>query len=236
MINVNESEKNLNSGHRKRMRESFLKRDLDTFAEHEILEILLFYAYSRRDTNKIAHRLINRFGTLQGVFSAPYEELVKVEDVGENAASLIILFSRLAEKYNRDIYNKREVISDTRIIQMLSERFKNEKDEVVAAMFFDDKDRYLTTSEITRGKPMESMFKTRDIVDLIIRYDADKVLIAHNHPRGFCVPSAADAKATRDIKRVLDAMGVVLVDHMIFSDNDYFSFKTSGKYEDIFMF
>ena len=80
------SEKGVHDGHRKRMRASFLKRDFNSIPEHEILEILLFYSHPRNDTNGLAHRLIKTFGNLENVLSAPYEELIKVDGIGENAA------------------------------------------------------------------------------------------------------------------------------------------------------
>ncbi len=233
---MKETEKNLNAGHRKRMRESFLKRDIDTLADHEILEILLFYAYTRKDTNKIAHRLINRFGSLQGVFSAPYEELIKVDEVGETAASLIILFSRLSNKYNKDIYNNREVMTTEKLFNMLREKYRTEKEEVAVAVFCDSKKRYITTAEIARGSMEETAFKVREIVNLAMRFDANRVIIAHNHPHGVAVPSASDAKATREIKRALDMMDIKLDDHIIVSEKDCFSMKDSPKFRDVFVF
>ncbi|MBQ7595477.1 MAG: DNA repair protein RadC [Clostridia bacterium] len=233
---MKETEKNLNAGHRKRMRESFLKRDIDTLADHEILEILLFYAYTRKDTNKIAHRLINRFGSLQGVFSAPYEELVKVDEVGENAASLIILFNRLSNKYSKDIYNNREVITTEKLFDIVRERFRTEKDEVAFAVFCDSKKRFIAAADVARGSLDETSFKVREIVNLAMRYDANRVVIAHNHPHGVAAPSASDAKATRDIKRALDLMDIKLDDHIIVSEDECFSMKESLKFRDIFIF
>ncbi len=236
MMKLKETEKNINSGHRKRMRESFLKRDIDTLAEHEILEILLFYAYARKDTNKIAHRLINRFGSLQGVFSAPYEELIKVDEVGENAASLIILFNRLSNKYSKEIYNNREPVKDKKLYAMLHEKYRAEKEEVFLAIFCDKKRRYIATAEVSRGSDNSTSFQIRTIVNLAMRYDADRVILAHNHPSGIALPSSADARATRDIKRGLDLVNIKLDDHIIVTENECNSLKNDPRFKDVFWF
>ena len=81
----------VHQGHRARQRKKLLENGPRAFADHELLEMLLYYAIPRRDTNELAHRLLERFGSLQGVFSAPVEELSTVEGVGENAAVLLSL-------------------------------------------------------------------------------------------------------------------------------------------------
>lgn len=88
----------VHEGHRQRKKEQFREHGLDAFADHEALELLLYYAIPRQDTNPIAHRLIERFGSLEGVFSAPAYELQKVEGVGENAATLIRLLFPLCRR------------------------------------------------------------------------------------------------------------------------------------------
>ena len=79
----------LHDGHRQRMKERFARHGLDSFAEHEALELLLYYAIPRRDTNELAHTLLDRFGSLERVLLAPREELMKVPGVGEGAALLL---------------------------------------------------------------------------------------------------------------------------------------------------
>ena len=236
MINVNETEKNVNAGHRKRVREAFLKRDIDSMAEHEILEMLLFYAYTRKDTNKIAHRLINRFGSLQGVFSASYEDLIKVDEVGEAAASLIVLFSRISAKYNRDIYNNREKLTKEKLFEMLNTIYRTETEEVAIAIFCDGKGRYINMEEISRGTSCETSFNARLLVETAFRFGAGSIILAHNHPRSFAVPSQSDAQATREVKKILNNLDIRLDDHIIIAEDECYSMKDSGKFDDIFLF
>ena len=225
---------NVNSGHRKRMRHAFLNRDFDTMPEHEILEMLLFYAYTRRDTNKIAHRLINHFGSLQGVFDASYEDLVKVDEVGDTAATLLLLFSRLIKKYSRTDYARREYIDNEKLFQMLQARYRDETEEVVVAVFCDHKRRFINMTELSRGSLSEARCVPRDLVTLALRYNANRVILAHNHPSGFAVPSLADIKSTREVNRILTTLDLRLEDHVIVAESECYSMRDSHKFEEIF--
>lgn len=227
-------EKSIHEGHRKRVREAFLKRDIETMADHEILELILFYAYSRRDTNEIAHRLINTFGNLEAVMNASYDELLKVKDVGENAASLIILFSRFSKHYMIKASELKKEVSDEQLNDFLKARFHNERNEIIVVVLCDSRGQYINTISLERGTSGETYFRPREIVEAAIRCSAAKVILAHNHPRGFAVPSQADLKATVDIKDLLSQLDIELADHIIVAGNDSFSMRSSKKYREIF--
>ena len=228
------SDKNVHSGHRKRMRESFLKRDFNSLHEHEILEILLFYAHPRNDTNDLAHRLINAFGSLEGVLSAPYEELIKIDGVGESAAVLMVLFSRLAVRYVASIDNGDEYMIDDEIVKKIVVRLSNEPKEKVVAVLLDKKKKILNVVEIASGGIDDAAFKVRALLEPVIRCGATRVVLAHNHPQGFAVPSMADVEATIGVRKALHPVEVSLDDHIIVAGKDWFSMKNSKKYSDIF--
>lgn len=227
-------EKGIHNGHRKRVRESFLKRDIESMPEHEILELLLFYAYSRRDTNEIAHRLINTFGSLEAVMNAPYDELVKVKDIGENAATLITLFSRFSKSYLRKVNSIKKELTEDELMNFLKARFFSERNEIILLIFCDSRGQHINTVEIERGTSSETSFRPREIVEAAMRCGASKVILSHNHPQGFAVPSQADVKATVDITDLLQQLDIELVDHIIVADNDCFSMRKSRKYNEIF--
>ena len=98
------------AGHRQRMRERFLTGGLEGFADHEVLELMLFYAIPQRNVNPLAHRLLDRFGTLHAVLEAPVEELMKVEGVGQYAALLLSLFSHAARRLEMSRENTGKLI------------------------------------------------------------------------------------------------------------------------------
>lgn len=227
-------EKGIHDGHRKRVRQSFLNRDIDTMPEHEILELILFYAYSRRDTNEIAHRLIKTFGNLDAVMNAEYEDLLSVRDVGENAATLIVLFSRFSKRYMKNSNALKKEFTGEEIINHLKARFHGEKSEVVVAIFCDSRGQYIKTFEIDRGSSTETAFRPRELAEAAIRCGASKMILSHNHPQGFAVPSSADLRATIDLKDIFEQLDIQLLDHIIVSQDDCFSMKNSKNYSHIF--
>lgn len=157
------AESSIHDGHRKRVREAFLKRDLDSMPEHEILELLLFYSQPRGDTNKLAHELINTFGSLESVLSANYEDLMKVKGVGESTAALLVLFSRLSIKYVSLLGEEKDFADKSDIIDMLKMRYKGEKNEVVLAVFYDSRGKYINTVSVGGGSISEATFKPREL-------------------------------------------------------------------------
>lgn len=227
-------EKGIHNGHRKRVKEAFIKRNIESMPDHEILELLLFYAYSRRDTNDIAHRLINTFGSLDAVMDAPYDELIKVKDVGENAATLITLFSRFSKNYLRKINAPKKEFTEEEILNFLKARFYNERSEIIILIFCDNRGQFINSAEIERGTSTETSLRPREVVEAAMRCNASQVILSHNHPQGFAVPSMADVKATADILDLLKQLDIKLTDHIIVADNDCFSMKNSKKYNYIF--
>ncbi len=227
-------DKSVHSGHRKRMRESFLKRDFNSMPEHEILEVLLFYAHPRNDTNALAHTLINTFGSLENVLSAPYEELIKVKGVGDNAAVLLTLFSRLALRYVAAIDNEDAYKTDDEIVKLLVSKLANEQNEKVLVVLFDQKGKLLNIVEVASGGLNDAYFRPRALLTPIFRSEATKFILAHNHPQGFAVPSMADVETTQKVKDVVKELDTVFADHIIIAGKDWYSMKNSKKYADIF--
>lgn len=215
--------------HRERMRRRFREGGLNGFADHEALELLLYYAIPRRDTNPIAHALLERFGSLAGVFSAPIEALKQVDGVGDSAAVLLRLAplaaqrARLAEAERELILNSRESIG-----AYLLELFSQERDEAVYQICLDRKGKLLSCKRLGEGGACTVSLDIRKLVENALLSSASSVVLAHNHPSGVALPSRADQAATDQAKAALGAIGVRLEDHIIVADRDFVSFSESG--------
>lgn len=219
----------IHDGHRDRKREQFIRCGAESFAEHELLELLLFYAIPRKDTNVIAHTLIDRFGSLQGVLSAPLEELVRVPDIGKNAAVLIRLVGpmyRQAMVFAAD----HEVVLDTR--ERIGSYFRDiltaHTTEVMYQLCLDAKGKKLGVDKVSEGSVDRVSMNVRKIMENALHTRAVMVALAHNHPSGIALPSEEDRVATVIVREALENMGVRLVDHFIVADNDYISMAESG--------
>ena len=209
-----EQKENLHAGHRQRRREQFLRHGLAAFAPHEALELLLFYSIPRSDTNAVAHQLLNRFGSLNAVFSAPAEELLSVEGVGQNTAALLRLVP--------------QIFKLSMIGALLLKYFWCERREVVVELCLDAKGRYLATHRLSEGGFDGSAFNVRDAVRLALSDNAAGVYLAHNHPSGIALPSQDDYHATDVMRAALEPLGIRLLDHIIVAENDFVSLGASG--------
>ena len=220
---------NIHEGHRKRMKERFMKSGLDDFAPHNVLEFLLFYSIPRGDTNPIAHRLIDVFGSLSGVFDATPEELMKVSGVGESTAILISMIPQMARKYLEDKADAVNVVGGCGDIgAYLLPKFVGRTNEALMMVSIDNKNKVISCSVVAEGTVDSAKVSRRKVMEEAMKVKATRVILAHNHPRGVAVPSAEDVAMTREIGRLFSQVGIELVDHIIIADDDYVSMAASG--------
>jgi len=219
----------IHSGHRQRMKQRFLEHGLDNFDDHSILELLLFYALPRRDVNPIAHALLDRFGSLDAVVSAPVEALTAVEGVGENAAVLLRLVPQVS---------RRCMISDLSgmVILNTSEKagaylipfFAHQRSEVVFAVFLDAKYKVLHCRRIVEGDVNSAELSPRRVVEAALAHNASALILAHNHTSGIALPSSDDQRTTERLRAALEAVDIQLVDHIVVAGDDFVSMADSG--------
>lgn len=216
-------------GHRKRLRARFIKSGLDDFEPHNILELLLFYSVPRKDTNPLAHRLIARFGSLSGVFDARPEELMKVDGVTENTAALISMIPQMARKYLEDKAEAVNLIAGYDDIgTYLMPKFVGRTVETIMLASIDNKNKIISCSIVAEGENDHATLSKRKVMEEAMRSGATRVILAHNHPRGFAMPSKEDIHLTREIYALLRSVGIELVDHVIFAEDDFVSIAASG--------
>lgn len=219
----------IHDGHREKMRRRFLSGGLEQFADHEALELLLYYAIPRRDTNPIAHALIDRYGSLSAVLAAPVEDLQKVEGIGESAAILLKLVPRLCAKARLADADRQELILNTasRAGAYLLERFYGEQNEVIYQLCLDRKGKLLACKKLGEGSIASAALDVRKLVENAILHSASSVVLAHNHPSGIASPSHEDYAATDRARNALETIGVALADHIIVADGDFVSLAES---------
>lgn len=219
----------VHEGHRERMRRQMKTSGMDSLSDVQVLEVALYYAIARRDTNEIAHALLRRFGSLSGVLEAPRAELLKIDGVGESAADLLLLFIQMERRHLMDRAGRETSLDTTyKCAQYLMPRFIGEQEEVVYLLCLDAKCKALDCSLIHRGAVNMTAISVRKIVKAALDHNATSVVVAHNHPSGLALPSREDRATTLALKAALDAVDVVLVDHVIVADEDFVSLADDG--------
>lgn len=219
----------IHDGHRQRLKERFLQGGLDNFTDVQVLELVLFYCIPRKDTNPIAHALLDHFGSLSQVLEASVEELQKVPGIGENTAIYLTMLTQVGRYYLVD-RSQREVILPTidKCGAYLLPYFFGRSVETVYLLCLDAKCKVLCCREIGQGSVNSAGISVRKIVEVALGANATTVVLAHNHPSGLALPSAEDIQTTRRVAAALSAVEVHLADHIVVADGDYVSMVQSG--------
>ncbi len=219
----------VHDGHRSRRKEQFRTHGLDAFADHEVLELLLYYAVPRADTNPIAHRLMDRFGTLDAVFSASADELQEVEGIGEHAATLLALIAPLCRRVRTAPQRgARSLASAERAGAYFTDLFFGVKHEELYEACLDGKGKLLACYRIAEGGVSAVNLNLRRIVENAIHAHASAVILAHNHPSGVALPSPDDNTTTLMVYDALRTVEIALIDHIIVADGDFVSLRDNG--------
>lgn len=225
-----EKEKNIHAEHRKRVRAEFLAGGLESWSDHRVLELLLFFSRVQGDTNPLAHALIDKFGSFTGVFNATHEQLMTVKGVGENTAVLIQLVLAVAARYLQERTDLRRIYQTSeQFHDLLENKFLDARNERVYLVCMDGKHRLLTEPEkISEGIADSASITTRKVMETALGHNASVVVLAHNHTSGLALPSTEDIVTTRHLKKSLFQVGILLYDHFIFVDGDMTSMRDSG--------
>ena len=219
----------VHKGHRERLKARFLETGLDSFTDVQALELLLFYAIPQKDTNPIAHALLDRFGSLSQVLDAPLEALKKVPGISDHSTSLLRLVTELARFYQVDSAQRTEVLTSLDACgRYLVPRFFGRKVETVFLLCLDAKCKVLCCREIGEGSVNAASISVRKVVEAALSANATSVVLAHNHPSGVALPSADDVQTTRRIAAALSAVEVKLIDHIVVAEGDFISMTQSG--------
>lgn len=222
----------IHEGHRQRLKDRFLEQGLDSFTAVQAIEMMLFYCIPRQDTNEIAHRLLERFGSFAQVLDASVEELCSVKGIGVNAATFLRMFPAVARYYevDRAKLSEEPLLTTEACGAKLRPHFLGRCNEMVYLLCIDAKGKELCCRLVGEGGINSAGVPIRRIVEIALAAKATVVVLAHNHPSGIALPSPEDVSTTQRVATALDAVDVVLADHLVFADDDYISMAQSGYY------
>lgn len=210
-----ESKNNVHKDHRKRLRSKYEKYGLESFEEHNILELLLFHSIPRADTNVTAHELINTFGSLYDVLCASREELIRVKGVGPASANLIRTVADTAREANLRKLSAAPIADFPHLLMYATEWFIARPAGVVAAVFMNEKMRIVQTAVLSAGRRVRTASYANSIKELSEKYDAKQVVLMHNHANGVMKPSDEDLYLTQQLYQTLADDGIRILEHLI---------------------
>ncbi len=218
-------------GHRQRIREKFLKNGGSALADYELLEAYLTIAIPRRDVKPLAKRLIAKFGSFAEVISAPNEELLEVDGVGENTLFALKMVREAAERMSWEVLKNADapVISNMdALIDYCRMSMAYQEVEEFRLIYLNAKNMVIEEETQQRGTINHVSIHPREVVRAALDKKAAAVIMVHNHPTGDTTPSRADIDVTKKVKEALNAMNIELHDHVIVSKSGYYSFRDGG--------
>ena len=209
-------------GHRKRLKERFVNCGLDDFNEYNALELLLFYTIPQKDTNPIAHRLIEKFGSFSEVLDADHDELITVDGVSDHTATFLNLIPQAARYYQSNKLEERKMFATySDIGEYLVGKYVGVVQETVYMLLLDNKRCLISCVKVHEGSVNSAAVSVRKMAETALKKRASAVVVAHNHPKGLPIPSPDDLVFTKSLKNALQTLEIEFVDHFIVADDKY---------------
>ena len=213
-------------GHRDRLRARYRENGDGALADYELLELLLFRLIPRRDTKPIAKALIDRFGTLAGVFGAPTSLLQEIEGIGETVALDLKLVSTVAHRMLKSELRGKQVLSSwSSVIDYCHAAMAYESREQFRILFLDKRNALIADEIQGRGTVDHTPVYPREVVRRALELSATAIILVHNHPSGDPTPSRADIDMTRTIVETAKQLGITVHDHIIVGKDGHASLK-----------
>jgi DNA repair protein RadC len=220
----------IHAGHRRRIKDRFIKEGLDHFEDHQILELLLFFSIPRKDTNELAHIMLKEFGSLATLFESTPEDIARRCPVTENTAILVSMVPSLAKRYFKGRWGEKPLLnSSTKAGQYAVSIFTGLKYEAFYVICLDSQNKVNHAAKVHEGTINEAPVYPRLIVETALRHQANSIIISHNHPGGSLNPSNADIEVTKRISSAVEAISIKVVDHIIVAGEHYYSFAENGR-------
>jgi len=223
----------IHKGHRRRLREKFLKSGLSGFHDYEIVELLLTLGSPRRDCKPQAKEALKRFKTLRGVLSASVEELQQIEGIGPHSAFGVRLVQEVAKEYLKGkIVDQPFLKSSREIFDYLYLAMRDLKKELFKVIYLSSQNQIVEVADLFEGTVDRSSISPREIVEEALKDNAAALIFVHNHPSGNPAPSTSDQELTRELVYVGKIMQMKVVDHIIIGNDRYYSFADEGLIEE----
>ncbi len=219
----------LHMGHRERMQNKLFASP-ESLEEHEILEILLYGCIPRQDTNPLAHKLLQIFGSLRGVLSASIADLLQINGVGKKVADHIRVMGKLSEIIGKNIaYDSRVAYSNSnKSVELLRNYFTDFAHEKFVIVLLDKDRKQIYELEFKSSYANKVFADNSEIAYAMAIHKPCFAIMAHNHTGSNPSPSDIDDISTAKLLKLCELHGVAVSDHIIFTENNYYSYFESG--------
>lgn len=222
----NKIESNLHDGHRIRLMEKALKDGIESLEDHEVVEIMLFNTIPRGNTNDIAHRLLDYFGSVHNICAADISELVKIDGVGKKTADFLKMLPLFVKAYELSYFSKKMCLDSPETLgEYCKNLFIGASVEEAYLLCLNINKRVIKRLRLSNGGFTAVNLSLREIIRQAALTNATSVVLCHNHPNGVLFPSQTDITYTNNAAESLRRIDVAFEDHIIVAGDEYFSFR-----------
>ena len=212
--------KTLHSGHRERLRNKALEYGMECLEDHEVVELFLGYSIPRKNTNEIAHRLVDAAGSLGGIFDMEISEVKKIEGMSEYSTFLVRLVKYMVRSKKKPPKRNVDLSRFSYVEKYADSLFAASENEVLYALLLDKKMRLIRAYKAAEGNEWQAGVSKKDILKAAIEESAASVILLHNHPGGVAYPSHDDLIFTVDMERACGIVDLCLVEHIVYAEGE----------------
>ncbi len=213
-----------------RPREKARQQGIESLSDSELLAILLRCGYKGTSSIKMAEEILREAGGFSGLLRRSLEEIMNLKGIKLAKAVELMAAMEIARRMSWEkVYEEDAITSPESIVRWLKMRYGLAEQELFIVIFLDVRNKVKGHAELFRGAVDNVHVEAREIFKQALRVNARKIIISHNHPSGNCRPSSADEEVTEVLCRAGEFMNIPVLDHIIISSNDYFSFKEQGR-------
>lgn len=210
----------LHDGHRERLRNKATDFGIECLEEHEMLELLLGYCVPRRNTNEMAHELINRAGSLKEVFDMEVSEICKTKGMGDYGAFMLKLINFIMKRPKAPSKKRIDLSKFSYVKEHVGVLFSTAEKEELYVFFLDKKFHLMFSMKVSSGSEWQISVDKRAILKRAVENGVAAIILAHNHPGGYATPSTDDLMFTNDMERACEILGIKLIEHVVYADGD----------------
>lgn len=221
---------NIHFEHRSRMKQKLLENNGNIYHPHQLLEMLLFYTIKRKDTNPAAHRLLNRFGNIDGVLNAKIDDLTEVEEIGPVSASLIKAVGEICRRYSQVSEERISFSSTDDLKNYFADNFPEHTVDSILIISVNTQLELIHSESLRLDELEDNPSAARLITQIILKSGADQIAAGIFHLCSPPIPTQSDYRLTRMIAETASAIGAELIDMIICSGKYTFSMKETGAF------
>lgn len=208
-----------------RPREKLLSQGVAALSDAELIAIFLRVGVTGKSAVDLARDLLNKFGSLNGIFSADLAAICAVHGMGESKyCQLQAIFEMSRRALHEEMHEKAVLDSPSKVSDYLKLKIGRNNREVFMVLFLDTQHRMIADEILFSGSLAQTEVHPREVVKRALHHNAASVILAHNHPSGVVTASEADQQLTHTLKNALGLVDVQVLDHIIVGENETFSF------------